>query len=180
MGLLAIVLTIALAAFWRVAAARTDIAFVNYQVITLGEISKANDNSFIKLHEAKLEDIDSWNDYDIVLINGMGLRMTEEQRNKLQEMTDKGLKVLTPAATNPANNIVSLDEWDADTLKQYLSEGGRKNLRSLLNYMRNEVDGKLLFNNDAEPVEEHSTMLLYHPDTKNEKGEDIGLRFKII
>ena len=29
--------------------APTRIAFVNYQVINLGEISKANDNSFIKI-----------------------------------------------------------------------------------------------------------------------------------
>ena len=141
---------------------RTDVAFVNYQVITLGDISKANDNSFIRLHEAQLDDIDDWDDYDVVLINGMGLRITEEQRTKIQKLADYGLKVLTTAATNPANNIVSVDEWDADSLKQYLSAGGRKNYRNFLNYLRNEVDGKIFFLHEVEPVEEREAQLLYH------------------
>lgn len=60
LGILAVILVTAFAAFWRSMCGRTDIAFVNYQVITMGEISKANDNSFIRLHEAPLDDIDSW------------------------------------------------------------------------------------------------------------------------
>ncbi len=173
-GLLAVILIIAGTAVWRTMCSRTDVAFVNYQVITLGEIHKANDNSFIKLHEAQLEDVEDWDDYDVVLINGMGLRITEEQRTKLQELTDKGLKVLTTASTNPANNIISIDDWDADSLKQYLTEAGRKNYRNMLNYLRNEVDGKILFTNDVEPVEERASMLLYHPNIKEENGEEEG------
>lgn len=174
LGILAVILVTAFAAFWRSMCGRTDIAFVNYQVITMGEISKANDNSFIRLHEAPLDDIDSWDDYDVVLINGMGLRITEEQRTRIQELTEKGLKVLTTQATNPANNIVSLDEWDVDSLKQYLSAGGRKNYRSFLNYLRNDVDGKLFFVNDVEPVEERNEPLLYHPNLKDANGEELG------
>lgn len=173
-GVLAVILVTALAAFWQSMCSRTDIAFVNYQAITLGEISKANDNSFISLHEAPLNNISSWNDYYVVLINGMGLRITEEQRAQIQELADRGLKVLTTASTNPANNIVSIDEWDTDSIKQYLSAGGRKNYRSLLNYLRNEVDGKLFFLNNAAPVEQHETRPLYHPDLKNKEEEELG------
>lgn len=172
--ILAVILVSAFTAFWRTMCSRTDIAFVNYQVITLGEISKANDNGFICLHEAQLEEIDSWDDYDVVLINGMGLRITEEQRARIQELSEHGLKILTTQVTNPANNIVSLDEWDADSLKQYLSAGGRKNYRNFLNYLRNEVDGKLFFVNDVEPVEEREEQLLYHPDVKDKDGEEYG------
>ena len=168
----ALLLIAAATTFWRSACSRTDIAFVNYQVVTLGEISKANDNSFIRLHEAQIDDIDDWDKYDMVLINGMGLRISEEQRTKIQELADQGLKVLTTAVTNPANNIVSVEEWDADSLKQYLSEGGRKNYRNFLNYIRNEVDGKLFFTNEVTPVEEREAQLLYHPDTKDKNAED--------
>ena len=162
LGLLAAVLVFILTACWRTMCSRTDVAFVNYQVITLGEISKANDNSFIRLHVAPLDDIDSWSDYDAVVINGMGLRITEEQRQQIQTLADKGLPILTTAVTNPANNIVSMDEWDADSLKQYLSAGGAKNYRSFLNYLRNEVDGKLFFLDEVEPVEEQEAELFYH------------------
>ena len=138
LSLLSALLVFILTACWRTMCSRTDVAFVNYQVITLGEISKANDNSFIRLYVAPLDDIDSWSDYDAVVINGMGLRITEEQRQQIQTLADKGLPILTTAVTNPANNIVSMDEWDADSLKQYLAEGGAKNYRSFLNYLRNE------------------------------------------
>ena len=173
LSIFAALVVFALTVFWRTMCSRTNVAFVNYQVITLGEISKANDNSFIHLHEAQLDDIDEWTDYDVVLINGMGLRITEEQRTKIQTLADKGLQVLTTAATNPANNIVSVDEWDADSLKQYLSAGGRRNYRNFLNYLRNEVDGKLFFLHEVEPVEERETALLYHPDVNNEEAEEL-------
>ena len=162
LSLLSALLVFILTACWRTMCSRTDVAFVNYQVITLGEISKANDNSFIRLHVAPLDDIDSWSDYDAVVINGMGLRITEEQRQQIQTLADKGLPILTTAVTNPANNIVSMDEWDADSLKQYLAEGGSKNYRSFLNYLRNEVDGKLFFLDEVEPVEEQEAELFYH------------------
>ena len=162
LSLLSALLVFILTACWRTMCSRTDVAFVNYQVITLGEISKANDNSFIRLHVAPLEDIDSLSDYDAVVINGMGLRITEEQRQQIQTLADKGLPILTTAVTNPANNIVSMDEWDADSLKQYLAEGGTKNYRSFLNYLRNEVDGKLFFLDEVEPVEEQEAELFYH------------------
>ena len=79
LGIPALLLIVVLIAFWRSMCSGTDVAFVNYQVITLGEISKANDNSFIRLHEAQLDDIDEWDDYDVVLINGMGLRITDSR-----------------------------------------------------------------------------------------------------
>lgn len=172
--ILTVVLIVAGVAFWNSMCSTTNIAFVNYQVTSLGEISKANDNRFIKLTEEKLDNIDDWDRYDVVLISGMGIRMTEEQRTKIQELADGGLKILTTAATNPANNIVSIDEWDADSLKQYMSAGGRKNYRSFLNYLRNEVDGKLFFLGEVEPVEEREAQLLYHPDVKDPEAEEVS------
>lgn len=51
-----IIITIACAAvlgilygIWHGYAASTRIAFVNYQAIALGQIGKANDNSFVKI-----------------------------------------------------------------------------------------------------------------------------------
>lgn len=173
-SILTVVAVMALLAFWRSMCSPTDVAFVNYQVTSLGEIAKANDNRFVRLSEESLDDIDRWKKYDIVLISGMGIRMTEEQREQIQALADGGLKVLTTAATNPANNIVSVDEWDADSLKQYLSAGGRKNYRNLLNYLRNEVDGKLLFTHEVEPVEVREAQLLYHPNVADKDGEEVS------
>lgn len=171
-GVLLLIVLVFGVKIWNAMFSSTRIAFVNYQVISLGEISKANDNSFIKLKEETLDNINRWRSYDVILINGMGLRITEAQRTQIQELAEKGLKIMTTAATNPANSIMSIDEWDADSLKQYLSAGGRKNYRSMLNYLRNDVDGKLFFNHPVEPVEERRVQLLYHPNLKDSKAEE--------
>ena len=80
----AIIITAAIVA-WRSMASSTKIAFVNYQPITLGEIGKANDNSFIKIENLDVEDLENASKFDMVFVNGMGLRITEEQRESLSK-----------------------------------------------------------------------------------------------
>lgn len=63
---------------WNLWFSATKVAFINYQVISLGQISKANDNSFIKISELSTDDLNRLAGYDMVFINAMGLRITEE------------------------------------------------------------------------------------------------------
>ena len=70
---------------WNAWFSATKIAFVNFQTIQQGSISKANDNSFIKLSEVSLDNLDRLTSYDMVFINGMGLRIVEEQRQQIQQ-----------------------------------------------------------------------------------------------
>ena len=58
----------------------TRIAFVNYQATTLGQIARANDHGRIRLAELSPADFDRLGRYDVVLMNGMGLRITAEER----------------------------------------------------------------------------------------------------
>ena len=116
----------------------TRIAFVNFQTITMGGIAKANDNSFIKLQEVPVEELDRLSGFDMVFVNGMGLRVVEEQRQQIQKAADKGVPVYTSMATNPANNICTIDSVDQVAIRGYLGSGGRRNYKSLLNYIRNE------------------------------------------
>ena len=102
---------------WNLWFSATKVAFINYQVISLGQISKANDNSFIKISELSTDDLNRLAGYDMVFINAMGLRITEEQRAQIQKAADGGLPVLTTAATNPANKIISLDSMISDTVR---------------------------------------------------------------
>ncbi|MGM9815445.1 MAG: cobaltochelatase subunit CobN [Lepagella sp.] len=152
---------------WNVLASHTKIAFVNYQIITLGQISKANDNSSIDICELSVDELDKLDRYDMVFINGMGLRITEEQRDILTRKAEKGVPVMTTAATNPENNITSLDSVDVEYLKIYL-EGGRNNYRNMLNYVRKFIDGKKLFAPMPGDPESPASSLLYYPDDKRE------------
>jgi len=165
------ILIIAAIVAWRITASSTHIAFINYQPITFGEIGKANNNSFIKIENLDVEEMDKASRYDMVFVNGMGLRMTEEQRTLLSKAADNGLPVITTAATNPDNLIISTDSVDTEFIKQYLLGGGRENYRSLLNYVRKYIDGKKYFIVDLKDPLASSTGLFYHPDIQNPDEE---------
>lgn len=158
---------------WNVWFSTTKIAFVNFQTIQQGSISKANDNSFIKLSEVSIDDLDRLNEYDMVFINGMGLRVVDEQRQQIQQAADKGIPVYTSMATNPANNICNLDSIQQNLIKSYLSNGGKTNHRNMLNYIRKAIDGKTSSISEVQdPVERPSDILYHagisHPDDEQE------------
>lgn len=151
----------------------TRIAFLNYQAIALGQISHANDNAMIKLSEITTDDFGHLDDYDMIIVNGMGLRIDENQRKQLEEASYK-VPTLTHAATNPANNIVSVDNFDADYLMQYIENGSKKNYHSMLAYIRKFIDGKKFMAPEPERVDERPDYLLTHFDPKDEKGDELG------
>ena len=61
---------------WNRCCRPTRIAFVNYQITTLGQIAKSNDSRFIRLREVDLENLQTLRRCDMVMLNGMGLRIT--------------------------------------------------------------------------------------------------------
>lgn len=156
---------------WNSCFSATKIAFVNFQTINLGNISKANDNAFIKLREVSVDNLDQLAGYDMVFVNGMGLRIVEEQRAQIQQAADKGVPVYTSMATNPANNICNLDTAQAKLLRQYLSNAGKINYRNMLNYVRKDLDGKLIYAPAAEAPMERPTDILYHAGIKDPDDE---------
>lgn len=173
LALLAVIVLGGLAKAYSAWVGTTRIAFLNYQAIALGQISHANDNAMIKLSEITTDDFDHLDDYDMIIVNGMGLRIDENQRKQLEEASYK-VPTLTHAATNPANNIVSVDNFDADYLMQYIENGGKKNYQSMLAYIRKFIDGKKVMAPEPERVNERPDYLLTHFDPKDEKGDELG------
>ena len=51
---------------WNLWFSATKVAFINYQVISLGQISKANDNSFIKISELSTDDLNRLTSYALL------------------------------------------------------------------------------------------------------------------
>lgn len=158
-------------AAWRFFFSPTRIAFINYQVITLGEIARANDLPRVELASLDAADVDDIGRFDFVLINGMGLRITAEQRAKIQAAADNGVGVVTTMATNPANDITSADSATVATIKGYLGGGGRSNYRNLLAFIRHAVGGKAPGDEAIVPPALHEARLFYHPDPANPDGE---------
>lgn len=151
----------------------TRIAFVNYQATTLGQIARANDHARIRLASVEPSEFGRLGRYDVVLMNGMGLRITAEERAALQRAADRGLTVITTMATNPANEIVSADSATLATVKGYLNGGGRKNYRNLLTSLRRTVDGKRFDTDEPEPPVVRELKQFYHADPKDPEAEEL-------
>lgn len=173
LALLAVIVLGGLAKAYSAWVGTTRIAFLNYQAIALGQISHANDNAMIKLSEITTDDFDHLDDYDMIIVNGMGLHIDENQRKLLEEASYK-VPTLTHAATNPANNIVSVDNFDADYLMQYIENGSKKNYHSMLAYIRKFIDGKKFMAPEPERVDERPDYLLTHFDPNDENGDELG------
>lgn len=148
----------------------TKVAFVNFQTINMGAIAKANDNPKVKVADVPTDRLDELTRYDMVFVNGMGLRVVEEERAQIQRAADKGIPVYTTMATNPANNICSLDEKHIAQVAAYLG-GGRKNYRNLLNYIRKEIDRKVSSIPEIGEPEERPWDILYHAGIENPNEE---------
>ena len=110
---------------WASLCGPTKVAFMNYQAIQLGEIARANDNGMVKLYELQPSEASRAGRYDMLFINGMGLRITEEERAAVQKAAGKGLPVISTMVTNPANDINTLDSADFSALKAILKTEGR-------------------------------------------------------
>ena len=151
----------------------THIAFVNYQATTLGQIARANDHPKIRLASVEPSEFGRLGRYDVVLMNGMGLRITAEERAALQHAADRGLTVITTMATNPANEIVSADSATLAAVKGYLNGGGRKNYRNLLTCLRRTVDGKRLDTDEPEQPVVRDLKQFYHADPSDPEAEEL-------
>ncbi|MBR1784660.1 MAG: cobaltochelatase subunit CobN [Bacteroidales bacterium] len=169
----AAVLVAALVWVWRSVFAPTRIAFVNYQATTLGQIVKSNNSSFIKIKEVSTDELKKLRHADMVMVNGMGLRLTAEQLQQLEDAS-AGVPTLTTAATNPQNYVISVDTATADSLIRYLNNGGRQNYRNMLLYIRRHIDGKRLFCDEPQAAISPKKWRLYHPNIDNPDAEEEG------
>lgn len=153
---------------------KTKVGFLNYQVINLGEIVKSNTNPFIQIGEISLDHLEALSDYDMVFINAMGLRITEEQRSFIKSVARDGLPIFTVSATNPDNYVCSVDSSAQTILKGYLTNGGRTNYKNMLEYVRKNIDKKIYSVSDPERVVPASDNMIYHADPDHPQREPLG------
>ena len=157
---------------WNQWMAPTRIAFVNYQATTLGQLAKSNTHDRIRLATLSVDELDQAGQYDVVLVNGMGLRITAEQRTQLEQAAARGLTVLTTMATNPANDLTTADSLTAATMQAYLRGAGRRNYRNLLTYIRRTVDGKTWDTEQPEAPVQRAWLPFFHADPKHPEAEE--------
>ena len=167
-----IVLLVMLIVFYSHWLSRTKIAFVNFQPVTLQAISQANDNPMIKLYELPVDQLSHLRRYDVVMITGMGLQITAEQRQQIQNAANSGIPVYTLMATNPDNNISNFTVEEMAVMSKYMMTGSKRNMRSMLNFLRRNVDGKILCVGNVERPVQKLDDYLFYPLPDERTGED--------
>lgn len=139
--LLGVILVAVLAAlFWP---RPTRVALVNFPQFMLARAISSSDAKNVSVRSE--DNFSKLKNYDFVLAFGMGARWSEEERQellRLQEKGNVGVHVLMP--TNPDNDISSLEDADAELIGSYFGNGGAKNYRSGFNYIRQNILGKKL------------------------------------
>ncbi|MDE5544980.1 MAG: cobaltochelatase subunit CobN, partial [Bacteroidales bacterium] len=153
---------------WISLASPTRIALVNFQDFQVAKMVRSSENRFVKVRPLGEDAWAQVRKYDAVLVFGMGLRITGEERALLQKIADKGVPFYTFAATSPDNNICNLDSLQAATVEAYLENGGTSNYRSLFHYIRKELCGKSLFTGEVDSVRKINPDCLFHI------GEDLA------
>ena len=160
----AVVLVVCAWLAWNKLASTTRIGLVNFQTFQASSFIKSNADPFIEFEDVSLDRLDKLSGYDFVLGFGMGMRITAEQRAQIQQAADGGTPVFIYAATNPENNICSLDSVQKAGVSGYMRNGNKRNYQSMARYIRQHIDGKRFFVHPAEPVAESVSDVLYYLD----------------
>ncbi len=162
--LAAAIAAVCLWAAWSRWGSATRIGLVNFQNFQTTSFVKSNEDRFVEYETVPLDRLDRLSRYDFVLGFGMGLHITEEQRALIRKAADRGTPVYIYAATNPENDISTLDSLEEAGLQSYLSNGNKRNYRNMARYIRREIDRKRLFADAADAAVESASDVLYHLD----------------
>jgi cobaltochelatase CobN len=163
-AVVAVIAVVAGVGLWHKYASVTRVALFNYQPFQVSNISLSNTDKFVEYEYVPVEEVDKLKKYDFVLIFGMGLKVTEEQRGVIQAAMDKGISVYSQAVTNPANSFCNIDSVHIERITSYLTNANKANYQNLARYIRRNIDNKSLFAAEAQPPVESISDAFFHID----------------
>lgn len=133
----------------------TRVLFVNFRDWQVAEYVDANTNWFIRVKRSSIEDITPrlLNRSDFVLVFGMGARFDDAQREMFLNAAKDGVNFVFVSSTVPEDDLTNVDIAKVNTIREYISQGGKTNINFLLNYVRSKIHGKWFFVDDfSDPI----------------------------
>lgn len=132
-------------------ASATRIATLNFPDFTVEKLIRSNDNPFIKIESISIDEPEKIADYDMVLVRVHGSSMDARHLAAVEAAIKKGVPVFSTESDNPKIN--SLVGRELEYVSALVENGSVKNYRSLFNYIRRNIDRKIVSNGDyAEPL----------------------------
>ncbi|MDO4707423.1 MAG: cobaltochelatase subunit CobN [Porphyromonadaceae bacterium] len=144
----------------------TRIALVNFPGFQASGIALSNSSSHVRYDQLSKDDVERFEDYDCVLIFGMGLSWDEAQMAKVTDLTERGFPLQVVYATTPENNIMGLDSVQGARIVEYLDSGNKANYQNLALYIRKYVDRKKWFAPEPADKVEGAIDVFYHLDDR--------------
>ena len=154
---------------WRRYISPTRIALVNFISYQASNIALSNKDKFIKFEEVPLDKLETLKKYDFVLVWGMGLKISDEQRNQLVAAANR-VPFHSFAVTNPDNDISSLSETELKKVAAYLESGNKNNYQNLARYIRKYIDKKWFAPEPGAPIELKENVF-FHLDDERSFGD---------
>ena len=149
--------------WWALRPKPIKLAVVNVPDFMLARMVQAADPRNISIEPE--EDVQKLKHYDAVLIFGMGLQFSPQDRESVRALDNKQIPYLSMMTTNADNSLCNVDSVKRDSLFTYLTNGGTANYRSGLNYLRQEIVGKKLRSGEILPAVQYPADLLFTPNT---------------
>lgn len=146
-------------AFWMFRPQPSRVALVNFPQFMVARMSLSADARNVTVNVE--DDLTKLKKYDAVLCFGMGAKWNEDDRAQIKSLEEKQIPYLVMSATNPENDLCSIDSTKAEVLSKYFSYGGGKNYRSGFNYLRQEILGKSLREGKIEAPIEYAGNLFF-------------------
>ncbi|MCU4155533.1 cobaltochelatase subunit CobN [Carboxylicivirga sp. A043] len=150
---------------WSKWLAPTKVALINYPEFMATKIARSVDNYFIDVDIYEDEnEVKKLEQYDMMLIFGMGLKLTTEQEAYIKRVGEKGTGIYLQSSTTKGLELTNLEDSVKTTVKDYLDNGGNKNYANVLCYIRTEVAQKPYFVQMPDAPLEVSSDVLFHID----------------
>ena len=145
------IVIVALLAVYFTTMSPTRVAMLNFPDFTVEKMIRSCDNNFIRIGSVPLEDVDDIEDYDFVLVRIHGSSLTGTHLEAIKKAISKGVPVFSTESDN--KDINSQKGREQEYLATLMDNESVANYRSLLNYVRKNIDKKLFFNGSYnEPV----------------------------
>ncbi len=142
----------------------TKIALVNYPEFLYTKIARSSDHYFIQTKSLDPKKLSNLKKYDMLLIFGMGLKLTADQETYIKEVGEKGVPIYLQSSTNKALKLTNVNDEQKEIIKAYLDNAGKKNYKNLLHYIRTKIDNKTAFTDTAAKPLEIASNVLFHKD----------------
>lgn len=124
----------------------TKVGTLNFPDFTVERFIRSNNNPFVRIRPIPMDAPEKMSGCDVVIVRVHGSSLTAAHMQAIKDAIASGVTVYSTESGN--SEINSLDGESLKYVDSLLTNESAANFRSLFNYLRKEVDGKLLFNKE--------------------------------